>query len=188
MENTTQTTKTSAYQKAVANIYSFLSTLLLCMTVIFVFFACVFRLVSVDGDSMYPNLNNNDKIIVSDFLYTPDYGDIIALSKTTAQEQSMIKRVIALPGDTVMIDFDTHLITVNGKVIFEDYEVSEAISEKGDFTYPLTVPEDCVFVLGDNRINSSDSRDVSVGYVSVDSIEGKAMFRILPFSSAGVLK
>lgn len=181
--NSTQKTKTSAYEKAVANIYSFLSTLLLCMTVIFVLFVCVFRLVSVDGDSMYPNLNNGDKIIVSDFLYTPDYGDIIAISKREAGTESMIKRVIALPGDTVMIDFDTHLISVNGKVIHESYSVTEPISEAGDFIYPLTVPEDSVFVLGDNRNNSLDSRYEEVGFIKLDEIGGKAIARILPAGS-----
>lgn len=182
MKNTTQKTKNRLYEKAVANIYSFLSTLLLCMTVIFVFFACVFRLVSVDGDSMYPNLNNNDKIIVSDFLYTPDYGDIIAVGRADKEPSSFIKRIIALGGDEVYIDFETHLITVNGEIITEDYHVYGALSEEGDFTYPLTVPEDCVFVLGDNRNNSLDSRFSEVGFVKENEITGKAIFRLFPFS------
>ena len=180
--NSTQKTKTSAYEKAVANIYSFLSTLLLCMTVIFVLFVCVFRLVSVDGDSMYPNLNNGDKIIVSDFLYTPDYGDIIAVGRTEKEPSAFIKRIIALGGDEIFIDFDKHIITVNGQIITEDYLVYGALSEKGDFTYPLTVPENCVFVLGDNRNDSLDSRFSEVGFVDVNEITGKAIFKLFPFS------
>ena len=180
--NSTQKTKTSAYEKAVANIYSFLSTLLLCMTVIFVLFVCVFRLVSVDGDSMYPNLNNGDKIIVSDFLYTPDYGDIIAVGRTEKEPSAFIKRIIALGGDEIFIDFDKHIITVNGQIITEDYSVYGALSEKGDFTYPLTVPENCVFVLGDNRNDSLDSRFSEVGFVDVNEITGKAIFKLFPFS------
>ncbi len=182
MNNTTQKTKTSLYKKAVANIYSFLSTLLLCMTVIFVLFACVFRLVSVDGDSMNPNLNNGDKIIVSDFLYTPDYGDIIAVGRNGKEPSSFIKRIIALAGDEVYIDFDTHIITVNGEIITEDYFVCGALSEKGDYTYPLTVPENCVFVLGDNRNNSLDSRFSQIGFVNISEITGKAIFKLFPFS------
>ncbi len=185
MTNKTQTKKT-AHDKAAEYIYSVFSTLLICMLVIFTAFTFFFRLVQVSGDSMFPNLYNGDKIIISNFLYTPDYGDIIALNKESAEEESMIKRVIALPGDTLMIDFDSHIITVNGKVIYEDYEVTEPISEQGDFTYPLEVPENSVFVLGDNRNNSIDSRMKSVGFVSLDEINGKALIRLLPFGKFNI--
>lgn len=177
-----ETESKSAYRKAAEYIYSVFSTFLICMTVIFIAFTFFFRLVTVSGDSMNPTLNTNDKIIIS-ILYTPDYGDIIAISKREAGTESMIKRVIALPGDTVMIDFDTHLISVNGKVIHESYSVTEPISEAGDFIYPLTVPEDSVFVLGDNRNNSLDSRYEEVGFIKLDEIGGKAIARILPAGS-----
>ena len=95
----------------------------------------------------------------------------------------MIKRVIGLPGDTVSINFETHIITVNGKVIFEDYEVKDPISEAYDMSYPsatVTVPGDSVFVLGDNRNNSTDSRHNEIGFISLDEINGKALFRLYP--------
>lgn len=173
----------SLYTCAAEYIYSVLSYLLICMSVIFVAFTFFFRLVSVEGASMLPTLETNDKIIISNFLYTPDYGDIIAVNKEDAEESSMIKRVIALPGDTVSINFETHIITVNGKVIFEDYKVTEPISEAYDMTYPsatVTVPEDSVFVLGDNRNNSVDSRHDEIGFISSDEINGKALFKIYP--------
>lgn len=173
----------SLYTRAAEYIYSVLSYLLLFMTVIFVAFTFFFRLVSVDGGSMLPTLGTGDKIIISNFLYTPDYGDIIAVNKESAEESSMIKRVIGLPGDTVSINFETHIITVNGKVIFEDYEVKDPISEAYDMNYPsdtVTVPEDSVFVLGDNRNNSVDSRHNEVGFIALDEINGKALFKIYP--------
>lgn len=173
----------SLYTRAAEYIYSVLSYLLLFMTVIFVAFTFFFRLVSVDGGSMLPTLGTGDKIIISNFLYTPDYGDIIAVNKESAEESSMIKRVIGLPGDTVSINFETHIITVNGKVIFEDYEVKDPISEAYDMNYPsdtVTVPEASVFVLGDNRNNSVDSRHNEVGFIALDEINGKALFKIYP--------
>lgn len=161
-------------------VYSTLSLILIIMTCFFTLFTFLFRLVSVSGDSMYPTLNENDKIIVSAFLYKPDYGDIIAIGKSDSENNSVIKRVIGLAGDEIDINFKTHIITVNGEVITENYEVYGAITEKGDFTYPLTVPENCVFVLGDNRNNSVDSRFKELGFVKTDEIAGKALFRAVP--------
>lgn len=168
-------------KKVTEYVYSVFSTFLICMLVIFTAFTFFFRLVQVSGDSMYPTLKEDDNIIISNFLYNPDYGDIIAFSKQGAREESMIKRVIALPGDTVMIDFTSHVITVNNKVIHENYMVTEAIKTPGDIDFPVTVPEDSVFVLGDNRNNSIDSRYSEVGFVSLEEINGKAIVRILPF-------
>ena len=170
----------TAYHKATEYIYSVFSTLLICMMIIFTAFSFFFRLVEVSGDSMYPTLTTGDRLIISSLSYTPDYGDIIAISKSDGETDAMIKRVIALPGDTVYIDFDTHIITVNGKVLYEEYEVYEPISEPYDLTYPVKVPENSVFVLGDNRNNSIDSRTNSVGFISLDEISGKALMRLFP--------
>lgn len=169
-----------SYGKAAEYIYSVFSTFLICMMIVFVAFSFFFRLVQVTGDSMNPTLEEGDRLIISNFSYTPDYGDIIAVNKNGIEKSSMIKRVIALPGDTVSIDFVTHLIIVNGKVLFEDYEVTEPISESYDFTGPVTVPENAVFVLGDNRNNSVDSRTESIGFITLDEINGKALTRLFP--------
>lgn len=182
MKKTDKNEKT-LYSRAAEYIYSVFSYLLLCMLVVFVAFTFFFRLVSVEGGSMLPNLSTGDKIIISNFLYSPDYGDIIAVNKENAEESSMIKRVIGLPGDTVSINFETHIITVNGKVIFEDYEVTEPISEAYDMNFPsdtVQVPEDSYFVLGDNRNNSVDSRHDSIGFIKADEINGRALFKIYP--------
>lgn len=178
--------KSILYQKAAEYIYSVFSTLILCMLVIFVAFTFFFRLVQVSGDSMNPTLNTGDRLITSSFLYSPDYGDIIIINKQGAKEESMIKRVIALPGDKLSIDFETHLIIVNGKVLYEDYEVTEPISEQYDLTYPITVPDDAVFVLGDNRNNSLDSRSESVGFIKLNEINGKALIRLIPIGDISI--
>lgn len=183
--NTKDTKKTdkekTAYKKTVEYIYSILSMIFIIMTCFFILFTFFFRLVSVSGSSMMPNLKSGNKIIVSDFLYTPDYGDIIAIGRSTETEQSIIKRVIGLPGDEIDINFDTHIITVNGGVITEDYPVADAIAKPGDVDFPVTVPGNCVFVLGDNRNNSVDSRFQRVGFISLDEITGKALFKAWPF-------
>lgn len=179
-------TENSKYNKAAEYIYSVFSYLIICMVIIFVAFTFFFRLVQVKGDSMAPTLFSEDRIIISNFLYTPDYSDIIAINKKGAKEESMIKRVIALPGDTVEINFNTHIITVNGKVLFEDYEVLEPISEQYDMTYPVTVPDDAVFVLGDNRNNSIDSRTEEIGFIKLDEINGKALIRLIPIGKINI--
>ncbi len=183
------TVKKTAYTRAAEYVYSVFSYLLLCMVVIFIAFTFFLRLVTVSGASMNPTLNTGDSIIISNFMYTPDYGDIVAVNKESAEESSMIKRVVALSGDEVSINFETHIITVNGKVIFEDYEVTEPISEAFDMDYPVssfTVPEDCIFVLGDNRNNSIDSRTESVGFIRLDEINGKALFRLFPIGQINI--
>lgn len=170
----------TAYGKAASYIYSLLSMIMIIMVCVFMLFTFLLRLVSVSGDSMNPNVFDGEKIVVSDLFYTPDHGDIVVIGRSTETENSLIKRVIGLPGDEIYINFDSHLITVNGAVITENYKTLGAISDKGDLTYPLTVPDDCVFVLGDNRNNSLDSRFSSVGFIRLDEITGKALFRLFP--------
>ena len=130
---------------------------------------------------MNPGLHEKDKIIISNFLYTPDYGDIIAINRKAGEDDTLIKRVIALGGDEINIDFESHLITVNNRVITEKYRVTAPISRAGDVVFPLTVPENCVFVLGDNRNESLDSRFSEVGCIQLDEIWGRAIIRTSPF-------
>lgn len=167
-------------------IYSAVSTVLICIMCVFVLFTFIFRAVTVDGNSMNPGLHNGDKIIISNFLYTPDYGDIIVINREVGEDKAIIKRVVALGGDEINIDFTTHLITVNGKVITEKYQVTEPISHKGDFEFPLQVPEGCVFVLGDNRNDSRDSRFADVGFIALDEISGRAIGRISPLGQFSI--
>lgn len=168
------------YEKFCDGFYSFFGTLVACTLCIFAVFMLGVRIAEVNGSSMNPGLQNGDRLLVSGLFYKPQYGDIIAIGRTDAKNNSLIKRIIGLPGDVVDINFDSHIITVNGYVIPEKYKVSTALSEKGDMIYPLTVPEGCVFVLGDNRDDSLDSRFSEIGFIKTEEIIGKAVIRLVP--------
>ena len=139
------------------------------------------RPVVVDGDSMKTTLYHGDVLLLSSFCYTPQYDDIIVISRENIPERPLIKRVIAVSGDVVDIDYATYTVYVNGKPIENDrgvvLDASRGFGELTDNTdYPYTVPENCVFVMGDNRGNSSDSREC--GAIEYGQILGKAICRL----------
>ena len=142
----------------------------------------IFTIALVDGESMMPTLNNGDRLVVWRLGYQPQRGDIIVLQQ--AGKKPYIKRIIAVEGDTVDIDFNLHTDKVNGEILDENY-ILEPIARSGDMIFPLTVDKDCVFVLGDNRNNSTDSRFSSVGQVMDEDIMGKATIRLFPFTDFG---
>jgi len=146
----------------------------------------IFTLVKVDGPSMNPTLTHGDTLFTRRIMYTPEVGDIIIFRPPNSPKTPYVKRVIALEGQTVEIDPITGAVTVDGKTYDEPY-IQEPIRRMGDMEYPFTVPEDTVFVLGDNRNNSHDSRDTDVGAVPVKNIIGKAQIRLLPVSTFGSL-
>jgi signal peptidase I len=168
------------YDRFCSGVYSFLGTFSACICCIFLVFTLGIRIAVVDGNSMNPGLKSGDRLLISGLFYEPDYSDIVAIGRSGEQNNSFIKRVIGLPGDVVDINFETHIITINGYVIPEKYEVNAALSVKGDLTYPVTVPEGCVFVLGDNRDDSLDSRFSEIGFIKIDEIVGRAVMK-LPF-------
>lgn len=155
----------------------------------------VFAFVEVEGESMYPTLNDGDRLFTRIIAYSePMQGDIIIfnppISETDRQpnkETAYVKRVIAVEGQVVDITADGTVV-VDGKKLSEDY-ISEAIKPHtlNGTQYPFTVPEDTVFVLGDNRNRSHDSRSLDVGAVPIDNIIGKAQLRILPLNVFGSL-
>ncbi len=144
----------------------------------------IFTLVRVDGPSMLPTLHHNDTLYVNRFMYTPEEGDIIIFRPPNSPDTPYVKRVIATEGQEVIIDAREHKVYVDGVELVEDY-ISEDLVSAGTMKYPYVVPEDHVFVLGDNRNNSRDSRDASVGAVPRDNIIGKVVFRLLPVSDFG---
>lgn len=153
-----------------------------------------FRSITVSGPSMNDTLIDGDKIIATNFCYTPEYGDIVIVqanklvNKTTGQYgEPIIKRVIATGGDTVRIDYANGCVYRNGELIEEDYikELTH-LHNNGwmEDNVEYTVPENCVFVMGDNRNVSNDSRNLEdVGFIDVDMIMGKAVTRIAPIKS-----
>lgn len=145
----------------------------------------VFRFVVVSGNSMEPTLHNNNRLFVYRLGYEPQNGDIIVFEPRGAQNQYYVKRVIALEGQTV--DIREGEVYVDGVQLQEEYIAAKIMTEYPG-QYPKTVPQDCVFVLGDNRNASRDSRDENgVGMVHEDTIVGKALFRIFPFQEIGGL-
>lgn len=169
------------------NLFEWVETLVIAFFAVILFFTFVFRLAAVNGESMLPTLVDKDRLIVSYLFYTPKNGDIVIVNNDNpALEKVIVKRVIATEGQTVDIDFDSGEVKVDGKVLQEDYINNLTLLDEGGHSYPVTVPENCVFVMGDNRMNSTDSRDSRVGFVPEDEILGKVSLRIFPFSRFGV--
>ncbi len=147
------------------------------LVVVTVLFLFCFRVFTVDGSSMKPTLQPDDKVVVSNFGYKPQQGDIIVISDAGNLNEPIIKRVIAVGGDVVDINFTTGIVTVNGK---EEHYADDLTTQAKDVAFPLTVPEGTVFVLGDNRAYSLDSRSTKVGFVDEKDIVGKVAFRFFP--------
>ncbi len=160
------------------------------VAVVIVLFTFVCRIAVVSGPSMEQTLFNGEALIVSDLFYTPKQGDVIVFqSNTILDNEAIVKRVIATEGQTVDIDFATWTVTVDGVPLKEDYVnyIRDAYMNGSDYSYPLTVEEGKLFVMGDNRNHSSDSRDSRIGQVDERFVLGHVLFRFLPFEKIGVI-
>lgn len=159
-------------------IQSIITALIICI-VLFLFFV---RIIDVNGSSMNPTLFDGDKMLVSGLFYKPKQGDVV-IFKTDDYDpnKALVKRVIATEGQVVNIDFDRGVVYVNDEPIEEDY-IAQLTRVKIDFRGPWTVPEGCVFVMGDNRNESTDSRDKRIGNVDEREIIGRAYAVIYPIS------
>ena len=161
---------------------------LICMLAgIMLVFMLLFRMVIVEGSSMYSTLWDGDWLLVlSSTLYQePEYGDIIVACKDSFNDgEAIIKRVIATEGQRVDIDFDAGIVYVDGAPLQEDYTYTLTNLREG-MTFPVIVEEGCVFVMGDNRNGSLDSRNPMIGMIDRREILGKALFLIYPGTSEG---
>ena len=164
--------------------YEALISAALVLVLVFSFF---FRIIQVDGSSMVPTLVNGDKLIVWGAGYTPQRGDVVIVDSYTSYGKPLVKRVIAKGGDTVSIDYATGTVAVNGEVLQEDY-IAEPTYLGYDVQFPYTVPEGTVFVMGDNRNQSLDSRSTYVGCIDERDILGKVLVCFMPFTDFGVVK
>jgi signal peptidase I len=166
-------------------IYDWMQSLVFALIICIIVFVFIFRIVDVSGDSMNPTLLNGDKLVVSDVFYKPKQGDIVIFRKDEYKAEALVKRVIATEGQTIEIDFDRGRVYVDGELLDEPY-IAEPTHNQLDFQGPQTVPEGCVFVMGDNRNASSDSRRAQIGMVDERLIVGKVLLRVFPFDSIGV--
>lgn len=181
------------------SLFEWLELLAVVLVIIVTLFTFVVSIVGVDGSSMYPTLHDRDLMLVQRIAYTPRQGDVIVLRKDhTFGDQALVKRVIATGGQTVYIDYDNNTITVDGEILeepylnyeYDDMYGSDYMADKVDLdpqyvNQEFTVPEGCIFVCGDNRNHSSDSRVAQLGMVDERYVIGRVLLVFFPFSDFG---
>lgn len=145
----------------------------------FIVFCLVFRVVGVEGDSMVPTLHDGEWVAISGLSLNVDRGDIIISTQPWERNVPIVKRVIAVGGDTVDIDFASGNVYVNGELLNEPY-INSPTTFGYDVEFPVTVPDGCVFVMGDNRGESLDSRSSKIGFIDERYILGEVYFRLYP--------
>ena len=185
-------------------IISFIELIIITLFLMTMIFTYVLRIATVNGDSMKNTLISGDRLITTAFCNSPEQGDIViiyagdavTLDKNRNLEinkglrKTLVKRVIAVEGQTVDIDFERGSVYVDSVMLDESYITGLTHMDEGAFTgqYPVTVPRGYVFVLGDNRQVSKDSRSSELGFVAVKNITGKVLMRISPLETFGFVK
>lgn len=166
-------------------LYDWAQALVTAVIFIVLMFTFVGRIIGVQGTSMIPTLYEGDRVVLQTLLYEPKAGDIVVLTKKSYEEDKpLVKRIIATENQEVYIDFDAGNVWVDG--VLEAY-VDTPITKQGDVQFPVKVPEGCVFVLGDNRNGSTDSRYSVIGMIDERMILGRVVLRVYPFGSFGVV-
>ncbi|MBR4546363.1 MAG: signal peptidase I [Oscillibacter sp.] len=175
----------SAVKDPVRDLFEWIQALVSSVLVVVVLFTFVVRLIGVDGHSMLPTLQHGDRLLVLSSLLYHDYQykDIVILRKQTFDDNPIVKRVIATEGQTVDIDFRAGVVYVDGLALDEPYINELTYAEEGT-AFPLTVPKGSIFVMGDNRNHSSDSRHSRLGTVDTRYVIGRAMFLLFPGSDS----
>ena len=177
-----------------SEIFEWIESVTFSVVLVVMLFTFLFRIVIVDGPSMENTLHTDDRVIISNFMYKPQIDDIIVFMPKTSQNMESdsltnkpyVKRIIATEGQTVNIDAENHKVYINGVELNEPY-IKELVNYAGNQKFPLTVPQGQVFVMGDNRNNSLDSRTIEVGTVDVRYILGKVVYRVYPINKIGSL-
>ena len=161
-------------------LYDWIQCLIVALIVCVVIFSFCFRVIDVRGTSMNPTLANGDKMLVSRLFFSPHVGDIVVFKKDEYDpNKALVKRIIAVEGQEVNMDFENGIVYIDGVPFEEDY-ILEPTMTKLDFIGPKKVPEGCVFVMGDNRNASYDSRLKTIGMVDSRLILGKVYYVIYP--------
>lgn len=179
-------------------IFDWLDVLVVSVIAVVLIFTFFFRVVTIDGDSMENTLIDGEKVIISDLMYVPQQGDIVVVSRNTDNSlnpneyaEPIIKRVIAVAGQTVDIDYEQGIVYVDGVALKESYtKTLTTLKHDMEIDFPAYVPENCIFVMGDNRNESLDSRSKLIGengMIDTRYVLGKAVYRIYPFLKFGGL-
>jgi len=153
----------------------------ICVVLLFTFIA---RISDVDGVSMEPTLEDQDRLVITRMGLGPSMGDIVVITLPGRDTEPLVKRVVAIAGQTIDIDFEAGEVFLDGRLLYEPYLLEDTRANAG-MVFPQTVPDGHVFLLGDNRNNSFDSRDLRVGMVDERHILGRAIFRVFPFDRVG---
>ncbi|HEX3038433.1 MAG TPA: signal peptidase I [Oscillospiraceae bacterium] len=186
-----QSAKEFTQSSGVLNCFEWVESIVTALIIVVVIFTFLFRIVTVSGSSMEPNLYDSYRLILTNFNYQPKQGDVVVISHTVGLSEPIIKRVIALPGQTVNIDNATGRVSVDGKILDESAFIQNGITHvqgtSGNpvLKFPQKVPAGHIFVLGDNRLVSEDSRYTAVGMVDEKTIIGKAELILFPFNHIG---
>ena len=183
----------SRQSQGVLSCYEWVEEILAAVVVVVLVFTFLFRVVTVSGTSMYPNYHDGDRLVVTNTFGQPlEQGDVVVV--VNVLDEPIIKRVIATEGQEVDIDFNTGTVYIDGEALDEtQFGLENGITiETGAplerTSFPATVPEGHIFVLGDNRLVSEDSRYTAVGMVDVRNVLGKAEFRLFPFDRFGTVE
>lgn len=163
------------------DLYEWVQALVCSVLAVVVIFTFGVRLIGVNGHSMVPTLQHGDRLLVLNSMFYDDYqyGDIVILTKETFLSAPIVKRVIAVGGQTVDIDFESGSVYVDGKLLNEPY-INELTFQEEGVEFPVVVPEGSIFVMGDNRNHSDDSRNSRLGTVDTRYVIGKAVFLAFP--------
>ena len=171
------------------SLYSWLQAVAPVIIGIVLVFTFVGRLTPVDGPSMEPTLWHGDMMVVRSLGYTPKQGDVVVLTKPFENITGpIVKRVIAVGGQTVEIDYAANTIYVDGEEIPQGYILEPMEQKSWQTISTITVPEGEVFVMGDNRNVSNDSRNPDLGTVDTRYILGKAELVLFPFGDLGLIR
>ena len=163
----------------VASVFDWIGAAVIALVVVALIFTMFCRVVNVSGDSMTNTLQNGEKLILTSFYANPDYGDIVVIRRDN--DSPLIKRVIGLPGDKIFIDDTTGIVYRNGTALDEPY-VRGGFTPSRGLSSAYVVPEDGIFVLGDNRCESLDSRMLR-DQVKMANVVGVVTYRLSPFES-----
>ena len=186
-ENKEKQTGAQAFK---TDLYFWLQALVVALVSLIVVFAFFGRIIGVDGSSMVPTLRDHDLLLLQSIGYTPEQGDVVVLNKPFGSVTGpIVKRVIATEGQTVSIDYISRTVSVDGVVLQEDYinEPMDWPASQWETITDVVVPENSIFVLGDNRNHSSDSRDERLGCIDERLVLGKVLWVIFPFGNFGAV-